>query len=212
MPSLAVITPTCGRETLRDTLASIGHLDPGDQVIVVGDGVQPDARAAFVEYKAAGWEYLEADCDPPCSYGNLQRDVAMSAATTDWLMFMDDDDEYVPGALATVRRAVTAAPGVPHIFRMSFGAGHHAHGVTLWRHEAVAASNIGTPMVVLPNRDYGTSWMKHDASGIRGWTSDFGFLSEAIAEAGEPVWHRDVIAMIRPRPGYREVMPAGAGI
>jgi hypothetical protein len=203
--SVAVIVPTIGRPSLGDTLASIGNLEAGDQVLVVGDGEQISARAAFAEYRTAGWEYFEADTDPPSHYGNLQRDVGIAAAEADWLMFIDDDDEYVPGALQTVRRSVKAAPGRPHIFRMSFGAGHHAHGLTVWQHTNVVVQNVGTPMVVLPNRRYGVSWMDGDAAGVAGWTSDYRFLSHAISEAGEPVWHRNVIAMVRPLPGYRQL-------
>lgn len=203
--SLAVIVPTLGRATLRDTLASIGELEPGDQVIVAGDGVQLNARAEFSHYKRDGWSYLEIKGS---SYGNLQRDAAMSVAEADWLLFMDDDDEYVPGALAAVRHTVEQQPGRPHIFRARWGAGHHASGVTLWKERELAAGNIATPMVVLPNRRYAASWLGGDADGIRGWTSDFRFLSRAIGEAGEPVWCQDVVALVRPQPSFTQLYPA----
>lgn len=208
MTSLAVIVPTVGRPTLRDTLASIGELEPGDQVIVAADGVQLSARAALNHYRQDGLYYLEIK-GPPSSYGNLQRDAGMAAAKADWLLFMDDDDEYVPGALATVRHTVEQQPGRPHIFRARWGAGHHASGVTLWKERELTAGNIATPMVVLPNRRYATSWLDSDAEGIRGWTSDFRFLSQAIGEAGEPVWCQDVIALVRPLPPFTQLYPSG---
>lgn len=200
MTSLAVIIPTVGRASLADALRSLEGLEPGDQVIVVGDGPQGQAEQIFFRQRRDGWLYLEVSVDPPSSYGNAQRDAAMAIATTDWLCFLDDDDVYTPGALATVRQSVAAQPGRPHIFRMRFGPGHHAHGLVLWQQPEVWASNIGTPMVVLPNRRYETSWMQHDRPGRQGWTSDFGFLSGAIAEAGDPVWRREIVATVRPRP------------
>lgn len=197
MPSLSVIIPTCGRRSLGPTLCSLRDLERCDQVIVVGDGYQPVAQEIFQNYSKArpgGWRYLDVGCDQSV-YGNFQRDCGMAEASGDVLLFIDDDDVYAPGALAAVRRAAEAAPGTPLIFRARWGAGHHAAGTVLWQSQRVSAGNIGTPMVVLPNRRYGCCWMDGNDRGI---VSDFAFLSAAIAETGEPAWHEDVIAVVRP--------------
>lgn len=192
-PTLSVIVPTCGRETLAATLACcVGQLEPGDEVIVVGDGDQPGARRLCEALK--GVRYLERAMQGS-RFGNAQRDHGMRAATGSHLLFIDDDDCHEPDAFVRIRARLAEYPERAHIFRARWGPGHHAHGVVLWKVPAVVSQNIATPMVVLPNRRYLTSWMAHNAAGI---VSDYGFLSHALAELGEPVWHSQVIAIVRP--------------
>lgn len=195
-----MIVPTIGRPCLSRSLTSISEqLLPGDELVVVGDGVQPDARAAFQYAKSmqsfrGRAVYLEADCDRSV-FGNFQRDCGMAEAIGDLVLFMDDDDVYVPGALQAVRRSAEAAPGRPLIFRARWGAGHHAHGVELWADPVVRVGNVATPMVALPNDRYAVCWMDGNDRGV---VSDFEFLGAAIAEAGEPVWDETVVATVRP--------------
>ena len=54
---------------------------------------------------------------------------------------IDDDDVYLPGALALLRGADAA---LPTIFRMRYGVGHHARGLVLWRVPRVEFANVGT--------------------------------------------------------------------
>lgn len=196
---LSVIMPTVGRETLFAAIRSVvSQLVAGDEVIVVEDTAHAtgpprlwfnhsfdDVRRVHVGHKLEG-----------SVFGNAQRDHAMTIARGTHLLFLDDDDVYVPGALRTVRRAVGAAPGKANIFRAAWGPGHHAHGVELWADPVVRESNVATPMVVLPNRVYEASWMGSNGLGV---VSDFGFLSAAIEELMyPPVWHPEVIATVRP--------------
>lgn len=196
MPTLSIIIPTCGRATLAATLFSLQGLEPDDQVIVVADGWQPNARETFTaaEGRVGEWRYLEVGCDRSV-FGNFQRDCGMAEATGDLLLFIDDDDVYSPGALTAVRRSAEAAPGKPLIFRARWGAGHHAGGAELWHTRRVVVGNVGTPMVALPRLRYGACWMDGNDRGI---VSDFEFLSAAIAQAGDPVWCDDLIAVVRP--------------
>lgn len=129
---LTVITPTKGRDSLRDTLASIApQLAPGDEHLVIGDGPQPGAAALCGLF---GARYYDG---PLChTYGNAQRDYGISLATGDWLAFCDDDDTFTPGALDAIRSIQVRKP---HIFRMETPRG------ILWEHEQVQEGNVGTP-------------------------------------------------------------------
>ena len=96
--SLSVIVASSGRPTLQATLCSIApQLEPGDELLVD----------------------VNADGD----WGHRARNRMVTKATGDWLMFMDDDDEYVPGAFQTVRDTVALNPGRPHLFCMETGRG-----------------------------------------------------------------------------------------
>lgn len=197
---LSVVVPTIGRDTLKRTLLSLRpQLHPGDEVVVIADG--PSARAVAREATCTlGLPLVLADTPPTRCWGNAQRDLGMRLARGTHLLFIDDDDEYEPGALDVVRRELEKNSECAHIFRMRFGPGHPAGQTTpptvLWRDQVLRAQNIGTPMVALPNRPaLLPAWTDGDAGDF---FSDFLFLRRAIPRFGAPVWNEDVIAVVRP--------------
>lgn len=195
--SLSVIVPTLGRPTLGRTLVSVaGQLEPVDELLVIADtaGDVDRAQGAALAVTSRG-QVLFAQCrEDGSQFGNAQRDVGMEVASGTHLLFVDDDDVYLPGALDQVRVALELNSNSAHIFRARWGPGHHAHGTELWHTQSVRAGNIATPMVVLPNRPYRRSWLDGNVAGA---VSDFEFLGEAIADCGA-VWHDEVIATVRP--------------
>lgn len=177
-------------------------MEDDDRLIVIGDGERDvSGREIAEDFRPANMVYVE--CQRPGSvFGNAQRDFGMQLALqtptpTSHLMFLDDDDVWVHGALDVVREAISPIhwENAAHVFRARWGAGHHAAGVELWADQEVRVGNVGTPMVVLPNRHYQASWWDANAGGI---ISDFGFLAPAIAECDDVVWHDPVIATVRP--------------
>jgi glycosyltransferase involved in cell wall biosynthesis len=180
---LSVVIPTIGRETLCATLASVSlQLEPGDEVLVVGDGRPARAREIFAEQRGRGWRYLETD--GPCNdAGGTQRDLAATVARGDHLCFMDDDDVFTPHALEAIRRGVSDHPARVLVFRMD------NYGTMLWRDRVVSYGNVGTPMVVVPT----------DPTLLASWTSgDYEFIRDTCERLGEPVWREDVVAIVRP--------------
>jgi glycosyltransferase involved in cell wall biosynthesis len=180
--SLAVLVASGGRPTLARTLASIAsQLQPGDELIV--------------------------DLNDDAPWGQAARNRLMWQARADWLLFMDDDDVYVPDGLARVR-AMVGRPGSAgrfHLFRMVYG-GQYADtkpGTVLWRSRQVALGNVSTQMVVVPN-----VWrsVHEDATRARDrlpkwgerYEGDYDFILGCVARFGEPLWHAQVIAEVRP--------------
>lgn len=204
---LSIVVPTCGRPTLERTLMSIDwQLHVGDEAIVVGDGDQPGAREVFERFGGPAdrpdskcWQYGETPATR--CWGNAQRDRGIELAQGTHLLFIDDDDAYQPDALDRVREAVSQSGyETAHIFRMRFGPGHPAGWTTpptiVWTEPVMRAQNLGTPMVVLPNRpELLPSWTDGDAGDVY---SDFLFLRRAVPRFGTPVWHEACIAIIRP--------------
>lgn len=85
-PTFTVIVPTSGRPTLLGTLGSIvGQLRPGDLLIV--------------------------DCNDDDDFGNSARNRAIEKASTSHIVFLDDDDEWLPGALDLMRAFAREYPG-----------------------------------------------------------------------------------------------------
>lgn len=142
--SLSIIIPTIGRPTLITILQEIApQLDDGDEVIVVGDGRQPDAERMSGGF-GSRVRYLEFE-SVHC-WGHPQRNWAMERATGSHLVFFDDDDAVKPNALDTIRHAVLQNPKSPLVFRMHYGS------TILWRDRAVRCGNVSTQMFVVPNR------------------------------------------------------------
>ena len=98
MATFTIIVGTAGRKTLRRTLKSITpQLEPGDELFVLRD----DSGDA----------------------GDTPRNQTMYRAAGSHLLFMDDDDVYVPDALANMRRFADENPGRIGIFRIQYTVG-----------------------------------------------------------------------------------------
>jgi hypothetical protein len=119
--TFTIILGTGGRPTIKHTLKSIaGQLEPGDELFVVRD----DSGDA----------------------GDTPRNLTMHRAAGTHLLFIDDDDEYVPDALATMRRFADENPGRIGIFRMKHPTGPHH-----WRTPELRYANVSTQLFCVPN-------------------------------------------------------------
>lgn len=186
--ALSIIIPTIGRPTLTQTLDSIlPQLIGGDEVLVVGDGPQPEAheiaRSKLVTYM---------ETEPTRCWGHAQRNLGMSAAQGEYLAFMDDDDIYLPNALFMVRAAIKEVPGKPLIFRMS-----HL-GKILWKTPKIAIDNVSTQMYVFPNLPHRlASWKPNPGvASLRG--GDFLFARDTATLWGpkDVIFRKEVIARL----------------
>jgi glycosyltransferase involved in cell wall biosynthesis len=173
----------------------VDALEHDDELIVVGDGRQDYAADVVESFQPANIVYIEASLEGSC-FGNAQRDAGSAIARGDFLCWLDDDDQHLPGALDAIRWAIGNDRTHAHIFKATWGPGHHWHG-TLWADKEVREQNIATCMTVLPSRPYTRSWMDSNHLGI---VSDFGFLSAAIGECDGIKWHDAVVATVRPGP------------
>src|ERR671936_1149553 len=95
MVTLSILLAAGGRATIHRTLKSIvPQLEPGDEVMIIRD----DSGDA----------------------GDTPRNDPMPRARGTHLLFMDDDDVYVPGALARIRRFADENPGRIGIFKLEY--------------------------------------------------------------------------------------------
>src|SRR5436189_756369 len=135
IPTLSVITPTLGRESLKTLLDSLlPQLTPSDEVLVIGDGPRPRAREICASYGNPVIKYWEIPLI--MNFGNPQRNEALGVAKCSHVHFLDDDDRSVDGAASVIKKVATEFPGRPIMFRM-----HHQSSF-LWRSESVVCGNI----------------------------------------------------------------------
>jgi hypothetical protein len=193
--TFSVIVPTTGRLTLSWTLKSLmSQTQVGDEIIVVGDGSRPATRDLCMMYQRGGAPIKYSELSVGTSHcGAAQRDLAISIATGKWLTFMDDDDIYTRGALGVMRTALPMTPDKPHIFRMQY---NDRSGRVLWDVKQFRICNLGTPMMVVPNRPGLPKWMRPATTACFDW-----FWIEKVMSlypTQQVAWHEDIIAMIRP--------------
>jgi len=167
---LSVIVGTQGRPTLERTLDSIRpQLTDADELVVV--------HSHEVAY------------DPRGGRGGTEKMEGIRRATRSHLVFMDDDDVYVPGALDLMRDAACERPVIFRMDGSTLGLG------VLWREPVLRYTNVSTQMFVVPNQP--------DKLGV--WTpyqtgngTDFSFLLGCVAKMGAPVWRDEIVAVLRP--------------
>jgi hypothetical protein len=163
--TFTIILPTTGRKTLRRTLVSItSQLEPGDEL--------------FVVYDDSG------------DLGDTPRNQTMRRAAGTHLLFMDDDDEYASGALATIRRFANENPGRIGIFRM-----RHPTGPMRWHTRELRYTNVSTQLFCVPNIPEKLAEWKQVGRRI----GDFRFISFTSAYMGqEPIFVDAVTVLARP--------------
>jgi hypothetical protein len=170
---ITFVVASIGRESLLTTLQSIETL-PGDEILLVSNKFRvDDPRVRYV------------DCPPGKDWGHTERNVGTPHARGQYLAHIDDDDVYAPGTRALMQDAIKRTPGKPVLFRMRF-----PNGITLWDQPELRCGNVGTPMMLIPNRPtmLGT-W----GSFVGG---DCNFLETMKWKPEEIVWRPEVIALL----------------
>lgn len=189
--TLSVVIPTISRPTLARTLASLKDQDwrEGDEVLLVGDGPQPQARELWGQFGLPGF-YVELPRGG--HWGHVVRNAVLDEglASGSHLAALDDDDCFAPGAVGVMRGAVGLEPGRPHLFRMDW---RTIGGKVLWEERVLRVGNVGTPMFVAPNDPgrlgrYGMTY-EGDFAFIRGTCDRY---------EGGPVWRPEVTILCRP--------------
>lgn len=182
---LSLIIPTIGRPLLKRLISQVvAQLDSLDEVIVVGDGPSPEASEQLrgldsrIHYHEHG---------PTRCWGHEQRNWAMTIATGTHLMFLDDDDELLPGALGVIRATARKYQDKILIFRM-----HHGRSV-LWIAPRIYLGNVGTQMFVVPNVPgrLGTWGSRYEG--------DLDFLKSTVSaypnKENDVIWREEITAI-----------------
>jgi glycosyltransferase involved in cell wall biosynthesis len=193
-PTLSIVLATIGRKSLPDALASCRGLGPRDELIVAIDNPQARIGEAMLDvpFHLDSLVIGTVPGGPHRDWGGAARNWGMSHSRGDWLLFLDDDDAYVPGAITAIRRALTDAPLVPHIFRMCYPDENRF----LWRERKVEIGNVSTQMICVPNdKDRLGKWGKEHHN-------DYLFLVDTLAHyVGGPVWCEEIIQYVWPTEG-----------
>jgi glycosyltransferase involved in cell wall biosynthesis len=162
--TFSVIVPTRGRKTILPALDSITEqLEPGDEVLV--------------------------RCSRDEDFGNSARQSMIERGKGTHLLFMDDDDQFARGALATMRAFAREHPGRIGIFRMRF-----LDGRVLWDEPVLRLRNVSSQMLCVPNVPGKLGrWESPDYPRV----ADYEFVRATAELQGEPIFREEIVAHIR---------------
>ena len=108
-PQISVVIPTYNRAGIvpKAIDSVLAQTYPAAEIIVVDDGSKDDTRAVLASYGSR----ITAISQPN---GGLSaaRNTGIRAAKTDWVAFLDDDDEYTPDRLAIAVESIARHPDV----------------------------------------------------------------------------------------------------
>lgn len=121
-----------------------------------------------------------------CPWGHKARNQLIQSARGQFVMFMDDDDKYVPGALDLVRS--TLVDGHVNIYQMRY---KQENDRVLFVEEEVRIANVSTQMVVAPTE------IARQCPFTDHYAGDFDFI-QACSQKAPVAWHHNVIAEVRP--------------
>jgi hypothetical protein len=160
--TLSIVIPTCGRRSVVETVgALVPQLSHGDELVIVRD--------------SSG------------DYGHTARNRAMPRCAGSHLMFIDDDDRHLGGALELVRRELELDPDRVHLFAMRYHDGRELAPGPL----PLQVGYVSTQMLVVPNQAgrLGTWGNRYEG--------DYDFASSTLELRGdEPVLHPVAIALV----------------
>lgn len=204
-PTICVITPTIGRPTLKRTLES-GKLGNNDLWLVMYDELNDFSRQPIAKIIADQYIALEmyhaifSTASLTNEYGNHARDMMLDWCKNldlfkrDYLIFLDDDDLFTPGAIEIIKQEIAAHHPRPIMFKMING-----NGEILWRNRELTPGNVGGSMFCCPNIP-GKLGKWSNGAGHR---SDYEFIRETMESYGDGwrqhiVWSDKVIIHCRP--------------
>lgn len=193
-PTISFLMPTHREDRpLRRALNSIApQLQPGDEVVVIGDthdGELPGVQATVKEY-GYQFRYLSLDAGHHC-WGHCQLDYALMQARTDYIHCSDDDDIWTPHAAEAMRHAAKVNPGEPALFRfVSF------FGTVYWERAGLFERNhLGGHCLFLPNDP------ERIGKFYCGYSGDFDYVHDTVQAYGGPervAWRDDIVCIARP--------------
>lgn len=181
-PTFSIIVPTLGRTRPRlvDALTSIARqLEPGDEVLIVSSDLN--------------------------DVGNTARQHAQDKATGSHLLYCDDDDVFLPGALEAFRRWARDNPGKIGVFRRRF----NAPITPQWRDPVLRPGNVQCMGFCIPNvpgkvgrwgptsRDPDTA-RRLRKDGVREWSDIYVIEDSARLQDAEVVFVDEIVGLARP--------------
>lgn len=196
---LSVVIPTCGRESLRDTLASVFHQKDRDpvQVLVVQDGpITPEVEGTVAGFRKEGMNVHALTHGPTRDFGNSQRNFAYPLCEHPWIVHMDDDDIFAQDAFWKIRNAIREADS--GIELLNFRVVAPWREVVWYNRTSVEQGNLCTIQMVMRKMPHMPHWPKRQGGNIPVFRSYLDSLSIYAPDVPPIKFREEIIAICRP--------------
>lgn len=109
LPKISVVIPTCNRAKIipRALESVFAQSHSAFEIIVVDDGSKDNTR----EVLAGFGDRIKAISQVNAGLSGA-RNTGIQAATSEWIAFLDDDDEYTPDRLAIAAETIRRHPDI----------------------------------------------------------------------------------------------------
>ncbi|MEU6381449.1 bifunctional glycosyltransferase family 2 protein/CDP-glycerol:glycerophosphate glycerophosphotransferase [Streptomyces sp. NPDC046909] len=129
MPRFSIVVPVHKVQGyLRECLESVLAQSYGDFEVIVVDDRSPDGSGLILDEFAARDDRVRAVHLPENAGVGPCRNHGVSLARGEYLLFLDGDDSYTPGALAAIAARVDAT-GAPDVVLFDYARAHWQGGV-----------------------------------------------------------------------------------
>ena len=208
-PSISIVLPTIGRDGLwpaLDHIVGAGLTSKDEIICMVDGGNQPEVTDAILE-KFRNTPYIVRPfmmSGQGGDYGHPGRNRGMYLANKDLVMFTQDDQFLVPGALTVIKEvlgALTDWDTTGHMFQVVPRAGNLCFFTT----GETRCGHIDADCVVLPVKrrtEFGV-WKP-------GYNGDHSFITETMQKFGQPGfrYHHCLISVHQAHvERYKEMFP-----
>ena len=120
MPTVTIVTSTYNRaDVVRGAIESVLAQDYTDwEMCVVGDCTPDDTAGTVASYNDPRLHYYNLpEKSPEGSHGAIAKNHAIfQMATSPYITYLDDDDEYLPNFLSVMVAAKEAHPDCPVVY------------------------------------------------------------------------------------------------
>ena len=172
LPTFHVLIASGGRPSLREMLDSLkGELSENDAITVVFDGPEAKNKSGFNKSWMNGHlaKINIIEQDPNLGFWGhpaLNKYIPLLKPETTYVMFADDDDEYVSGSFNILRKKCTD-PNVLYISKMKYHKSHPLYPsiVPILGTNSFSLGNISTQNGIIPFNSAGKSTFTHIHGG-----------------------------------------------
>ncbi len=184
-PTIGVVIATPGRASIFRTLQSITYqgLIPGDDIIVVGDGLHEPTKK-LVEAFGAPFRYVATR--QTRTWGHDQVNYGLKMVGGDVVVLQDDDDIFAPRAFEEIRNLVSKVPKAPILGRV-----RSPYLGLLWQ-EAGPKAVLDGHCLVVPNDKEKLGYYTREYAG------DQAYIKTCLEPYEEVYWADRVWTITRP--------------
>jgi succinoglycan biosynthesis protein ExoO len=179
--SFSVVIPLFNKAPhIRRAIDSvIAQTYPAHEVIVVDDASTDSGVELIASYNAYGIRLLRRDKPGPGGYA--ARNLGIHAAQSDWIAFLDADDEWDPTHLANLRSSILSADEPNDVVGV-FAGYVNVHEDGRRDVDSFTARETERISATLSFEELLKFWIKHRACPV--WTSASAFRRRTLIEAG----------------------------